>query len=153
MRRHIVFTTAALFVLVLAAVYVSAQGLGGPPPGRAAEFEGYWMGVDHVDGGDSRRSLVRAADGRFVLAARDSVLSLCDGTDRGYASFDDGEMTGPDVMESSALTIECFNNGATVVLNARFELLARGRMVETVTMLDGTPVSTIVFHKVSVDWR
>lgn len=150
MRRHIMFTTAALFVLVLAVVYVSAQGVGGPP-GRAADFEGYWMGVDHVDGGDSRRSLVRGADGRFVLAARDSVLSLCDGTDRGYASFDDGEMTGPGVMESSALTIECFDNGVTVVLNARFELLAQGRMVETVTMLDGTPVSTIVFHKVSVD--
>ena len=151
MRRHIVLTTAALLALVLVAAYVSAQGIGSPPLGRAAEFEGYWMGVDHVDGGDSRRSLVRSADGRFVLAARDSVLSLCDGTDRGYASFDDGEMTGPGVMESNALTIECFNNGATVVLSARYELLGRGRMAETVTMLDGTPVHKVVFHKVSVD--
>jgi len=150
MKRHVVLLTTASIGLIVAAAYVSAQGQG-PAPGRAAGFEGYWMGVDHVDGGDSRRSLVRGADGAFVLAARDSVLSLCDGTDRGYASFDDGQIVSRNAMESNALTIQCFNNGASVVLRARYELLARGRMVEITTRQDGSPVSTIVFHKVSLD--
>jgi hypothetical protein len=39
------------------------------------------MGVDPVDGGDARRSLVRRSDGKYALAARDSVLTLCDSTD------------------------------------------------------------------------
>lgn len=45
------------------------------------------MGVDPVDGGDSRRSLTLQANRTYALAGRDSVLTLCDGTDRGYASF------------------------------------------------------------------
>ena len=144
MRR----TLALLTVAVLAVFFVS-RVWAEPPTNPADVFQGYWMGVDHVDGGDSRRSLVLLNNGRYAMAGRDTVLSLCDGTDRGFARFDDGEVVGRDLMQSNALTIQCFNNGATVVLRVRFELVGKGLMVEHTTRLDGSPVSSIVFHKVS----
>ena len=55
------------------------------------------------------------------------------------------------VMQSNTLIIKCFNNGATVQLHLRFELLERGLMIETATLPDGSPVSTIVLHKVSTN--
>jgi hypothetical protein len=131
-----------------------APGAPGPPPhappGTAAQaFEGYWMGVDPVDGGDARRSLVRQAGGRVALAARDTVLTLCDGTDRGFASFDDGEVIDG-VLQSDTLTIQCAS-GASVVLHVRYELVGRGLMLEHTRREDGTVVGTIVLHKVSRD--
>lgn len=151
MRRHLGLSTVVVLGVVLGA-RAPAQAPSTPPAGKVRHgFQGYWMGVDPVDGGDSRRSLVQLRDGRFALAARDSVLSLCDGTDRGFASFDDGELVGRNVMQSSTLTIQCFNNGASVVLHVRYELLGDGLMLEHTTRPDGTPVSTIVFHKASAD--
>jgi hypothetical protein len=119
------------------------------PPGLAREFQGYWMGVDPVDGGDARRSLVLGENGKYVLAARDTVFTLCDGTEHGFGSFDDGEVVDRNVMASNALRIQCFNNGASVVLHLRFELVDRNLMIERATRPDGTPVSTIVLHRVS----
>jgi hypothetical protein len=141
MRRNLVLTTVAVLGIILVA-RVWAQ-----PPSRT--FQGYWMGVDPVDGGDARRSLMQLENGRFALAARDSVLTLCDGTDRGFASFDDGEMVGRHVLQSNTLTIACTNNGASVVLHVRYELLGNGLMIEHTTRPDGSLVSTIVFHRVS----
>ena len=144
MPRHLALYTAAMLAVVLAA-QVWAQ-----PRGKSArEFQGYWMGVDPVDGGDSRRSLTLQANGTYALAGRDSVLTLCDGTDRGYVSFNDAEVVGRKVMQSNTLTIECFNNQAAVLLHARYELVDDGLMVEVTTRPDGSQVSTIVFHKVS----
>jgi hypothetical protein len=54
-------------------------------------------------------------------------------------------------MQSNTLTIKCFNNGATVVLHATYELVDDGLMLETATLADGSPVSTIVLHKVSTN--
>ena len=116
-----------------------------------ADFQGYWIGVDPVDGGDARRSLILRSDGKYALAARDSMLTLCDSTDRGFASFDDGTVVSRTVMQSDTLIIKCFNNGATVQLHLRFELVERGLMIETATLPDGSPVSTIVLHKVSTN--
>jgi len=129
-----------------------AGALAAPvPPGKAPRgFQGYWMGIDPVDGGDARRSLVRLPNGRFAMAARDSALTLCDGTDRGLGTFDDGLLTGG-VLISNNLTLRCFNNGLSVVLHVRYELAAAGLMLEHTTRDDGTPVGTIVFHKLSVD--
>jgi hypothetical protein len=146
MRRHL----ALLFVAALVAVLVAR--VWAQPSGKSTrEFQGYWMGVDPVDGGDSRRSLLQLASGKFALAGRDSVLTLCDGTDRGFASFEDGEVVGRNAMQSNSLTIKCFNNGALVVLHVRYELIGDGMMIEVTTRQDGSPVSTIVFHKVSQD--
>jgi hypothetical protein len=54
-------------------------------------------------------------------------------------------------MQSDMLTIKCFNNGATVQLHVRYELVDDGLMFEVATLPDGTPVSTIVLHKVSTN--
>lgn len=151
MLRRLVALTAGVVGIGLMA-HVWAQPPWAPAAGNASEgFQGYWMGVDHVDGGDSRRSLVQAANGMYSLAGRDSVLSLCDGTDNGYASFSDGVVVGRGIMESGTLNLQCFNNGQSVQLHARYELIGRGRMIEVLTHTDGAAVSTIVFHKVSVD--
>jgi hypothetical protein len=109
------------------------------------------MGVDPTDGGDARRSLMQRDDGKFALAARDTVLTLCGGTDRGFASFDDGELVDRNVLQSNTLTIQCFNIGAMVLLHVRYELVGGDLMLEHTTRPDGIPVSTIVFHRVSQD--
>jgi hypothetical protein len=73
MRRHPALLTADLLAVALAA-RVWAQ-----PPGQSSrEFQGYWMGVDPLDGGDSRRSFILQANGDYTLAGRDSVHTLCD---------------------------------------------------------------------------
>lgn len=150
MRRTLAVFGAAVLAIVFVA-HVRAQAQFAQAKDKKAAFQGYWMGVDPVDGGDSRRSLIQQADGTYALAGRDTVFTLCDGTDRGFASFSDGTVVSRNVMESSALTIHCFNNNATVVLHVRFELVQDGLMLETTSRQDGTVFSTIVFHKVSVN--
>jgi hypothetical protein len=71
------------------------------------------------------------ANGRYALAGRDTVFSLCDGTEHGIGTFDDGEVVARDVMPSGNLRIVCFNNGASVVLHSRFELINRDLMSST----------------------
>jgi hypothetical protein len=70
MRRDLALLTVALLGILL----VTRVWARTPAP-AAAGFQGYWMGVDHVDGGDSRRSIVHLDNGRFALAGRDSVWS------------------------------------------------------------------------------
>ena len=148
MRNRLALLTVIVLGLVLAA------GLWAEPPwaqqpGKTAHgFQGYWMGIDPLDGGDSRRSLLLLNDGRFAMAGRDSVLTLCDGTDRGFISFDDGMVVEKNVLQSDSLTIQC-SNTASVVLRVRYEPAGNGVMIEHTTRPDGTAVSRIVFHKVS----
>jgi hypothetical protein len=87
----------------------------------------------------------------FALAGRDTALTLCDGTDRGFISFADGVVLEKNALQSNGLTIACSNTGALVVLRVRYELVGNGAMIENTTTLNGTPVSRIVFHKVSHD--
>ena len=149
MRRWFALVTLTV-VLGLLAAGVSAQPPWAPAHGKnQPAFQGYWMGVDPVDGGDARRSLVRLENGQFALAARDTVFTLCDGTEHGFGSFDDGVVVGRNVLQSDALTLQCFNVNASVVLRVRFELVNNSLMNEITTRQDGTPVSTIVFHRVS----
>jgi hypothetical protein len=107
------------------------------------------MGVDPLDGGDSRRSLVRQPNGTYALAGRDSFLTLCDNTDRGFISFDDGVVVGRREMRTDNLKITCFNTDTDVLLKASYVLMDDGVMTEVTTAQDGTPVDTIIFHKVS----
>jgi hypothetical protein len=53
-------------------------------------------------------------------------------------------LTGPD---PSGLT--CFNNGATVTLHARYDVIERNLIRETLTTTTGDPVTEILFHRVS----
>jgi hypothetical protein len=151
MGNHLEVLAVAAFGVTLAAP-AAAQTAPAQSTAKARHgFQGYWMGVDPVDGGDARRSLIQREHGKFALAARDTVLTLCGGTDRGFASFEDGELVSRNVLQSNTLTIECFNNGASVVLHVRYELLGKGLMLEHTTRPDGSLVSDIVFHKVSQD--
>ena len=143
-------TTGVLGLILMAGMAARSDQASAQSRSRA-DFQGYWMGVDPVDGGDARRSLIMRSDGKYALAARDSMLTLCDNSDRGFASFDDGTVVSRTVMESNTLVIKCFNNGATVQLHLRFELVERGLMIETATLPDGNPVSTIVLHRVSTN--
>jgi hypothetical protein len=151
MRSRPVLLTVTVLGLVLAA-RLWAQPLSVQPPGKTGlGFQGYWMGIDPLDGGDSRRSLVQLENEMFALAGRDTALTLCDGTDRGFISFADGVVVEKNVLQSDRLTIACSNTGALVVLRVRYELAGNGVMIENTTTLNGTPVSRIVFHKVSHD--
>jgi hypothetical protein len=150
MRRHLALVTTIILGSVLV-THVWAQPPWAQASGKNAGFQGYWMGVDPVDGGDARRSIIRLDNGNFALAARDTVFTLCDGTDRALGSFDDGVVDGKNVMRSDALTIQCFNVDASVVLRVRYELISPGLMNEFATLQDGAPVSTIVLHKVSAN--
>jgi hypothetical protein len=140
--RRLFFAVTMLLAIVLAA------RLWAQPPVKS--FQGYWMGVDPLDGGDSRRGFVQQEDGTFAMAGRDSFLTLCDNTDRGITTFDDGVMSGRRVMTAN-LKLSCFGNGALVLLRARYELVSDGVMIETLTAQDGSSVDRIVFHKVSKD--
>jgi hypothetical protein len=152
MMRRYYFALVSIGVLGAAlGPRVWAEPPGGQPAGHLRDFQGYWIGIDHVDGGDSRRSLVLGENGHYILAGRDTVFTLCDGTDRGFARFDDGEVIERGVMESNNLTITCFNNDSSVVLHVRYELVHRGLMIEHTTRQDGSSVSTIAFHKVNTD--
>src|SRR5690349_17516499 len=101
--------TASVLGLVLIGGASARSDQASAQPRSHADFQGYWMGVDPVDGGDARRSLILRSDGKYALAARDSMLTLCDSTDRGFASFDDGTVVSRTVMESDTMTIRCFN--------------------------------------------
>ena len=94
---------------------------------------------------------MRLDDGRYSLAGRDTVLTLCDGTGRGFISFDHGVVGERNLMRSDSLTIACTNTGASVVLRVQYQLAADGLMVEETTTLNGDPVSRIVFHRVSLE--
>jgi hypothetical protein len=145
MRRNVTLAIV-VFLGLLLAVRLWAQ-----PPGKNTSriFQGYWMGVDPLDGGDSRRGLVKQHNGTFALAGRDTFFTLCDNTDRGFISFEDGVVVGRGTMRTDNLKITCLNTGAIVLLKARYVLIDDSTMVEVVTAQDGTPVDTIVFHKVS----
>jgi hypothetical protein len=147
----------ALVTVLVLGVFLTAHVWADPSwehrSGRAASaFQGYWVGVDPLDGGDSRRSIVRLTNGSYAMAGRDTVLTLCDGTDRGFISFEDG-VAGRKVLRTETLTIACTNTGASVALRVRYELFGEGLMIEETTTQTGSPVSRIIFHKVSDDGR
>jgi hypothetical protein len=52
-------------------------------------------------------------------------------------------------MKTDNLKITCFNTGDVVLLKASYTLIDDSVMTEVVTAQDGTPVDTIIFHKVS----
>ena len=133
-----------MLVAIVLAVRLWAQ-----PPVKV--FQGYWMGVDPLDGGDSRRGIVQQDDGTFAMAGRDSFLTLCDNSDRGIATFDNGVVVSRRVMTTDNLKLSCFGTGALVLLRARYELVGDSVMIETLAAQDGSPVDRIVFHKVSRD--
>jgi hypothetical protein len=138
--------SAVLVAVALLAVLVTHLWAAQPPK----TMQGYWMGIDPVDGGDQRRGFVIVADGTAVMAGRDTRLTLCDDSDFGIATFEDGVVDDRRrTIASDNLVLTCFGNGQTVLLKARYELVSDNLMTETVTLQDGSPVHTMFLHRVS----
>jgi hypothetical protein len=116
------------------------------PPAKT--FQGYWIG-DPVDGGDQRRRFELREDGIVSVIGRDSFLRLCDNTDRGLVTIDDGVFVRRDVVTTDNLRLTCFGTGAIVVLKARFELVNDSLMLEHLTTQDDAPVHRLVLHRIS----
>jgi len=132
-------------VVLVAAVF--AVRIWAAPPTKT--FQGYWIGVDPVDGGDQRRSFELREDGIITVIGRDSFLRLCDNTDRGLVTVDDGVLIGRDTVTTDNLRLTCFGTGAIVVLKARYELVKDGMMLEYLTTQDDMPVHRLVLHRIS----
>jgi hypothetical protein len=141
MRRVLVVTTSLLILVVLVLRVFAAAPV--------KTFEGYWMGIDPVDGGDQRRSFVQHEDGTFSVVGRDSFLRLCDNSDRGVIAFDDGTVVGHGVVATDNLKLTCFSDGAIVLLKARYELVNDSLMIERLTTQEGAAVQNMALHKVS----
>jgi hypothetical protein len=137
-------------VLVLLGAAVFASLWAQPSPKSNAKiFQGYWMGIDPLDGGDSRRSIVQQPNGEFAMVGRDTYFTLCDNTDRGLATFEDGVVVDRGVMASNNLKLACFNTGAVVNLKVKYVLMDENVMLEILTSQEGAPLDKIIFHRVS----
>ena len=150
-RRLLIIVSAALAVAAAGSVVLahtaSASGKQAGGKAKARQFVGYWMGIDPLDGGDARRGITVDDAGRFSVIGRDTVLTLCDDTDRALISG-----TGSIVGSALALddvVLECFNKEKKLDLRVRFEPLDENILREVVTTQDGDPVDVIVFHRVS----
>ena len=146
------FTLGTLAGVALAGALV-VSGVDASPRGDAQAFQGYWVGTDPLDGGDARRGMIATDASTVSMIGRDSYFSLCEGTDRGVATFEDG-FAEDGVLTTDNNLLKCFNNGEEVLLKARYELMADGTvMTETITTQDDTLITTIVFHRISVGSR
>jgi hypothetical protein len=139
--RVLMLATVALVVAVFAVRILAAP--------HAKGFQGYWVGVDPVDGGDQRRSFELLDDGIIAVVGRDSFLRLCDNTDRGLVSIDDGVLIRRDMVTTDNLRLSCFGNGNVVVLKARYELVHDSLMLEHLTTQDDAPVHRLLLHRIS----
>jgi hypothetical protein len=119
-----------------------------PPTGSAKRFIGYWMGVDPLDGGDSRRGITRNSDGTLSVVGRDTVFTLCDNTDRAIVLVSEAVIINSE-LTSDDLEIKCFNTGSNVHLKVRYEVIDTNIVMETTTQQNGMLVDQIIFHRVS----
>jgi hypothetical protein len=153
-RRLAIVGSAALLVFGAGWAALVAQASNGPGDRSghdrtgARQFVGYWMGIDPLDGGDARRGITRNDDGTFAIIGRDTVFTLCDGTDRAIitvaaAAVADGALADDD------LVIACTNNQSTVTLKVRYDVIDRNIIRETTTTQADAPVDKIIFHRVS----
>jgi hypothetical protein len=150
-RRLVVIVSAVLAVAFVGSAILIAQSANAlsehqARKGIARQLVGYWIGIDPLDGGDSRRGFTRNGDGTVAMIGRDTVFSLCDGTDRGIITLHDPVVVGSALV--GELVIACLNNGATVNLDVRYDFLARNIVRETVTGEDDF-TDEIIFHRVS----
>ena len=150
-RQLAVAVSAALVAAAVAALIANAAGTNRAAARHAPaahQFVGYWMGIDPLDGGDSRRAITRTSGGRFAVIGRDTVFTLCDGTDRAIVSVGDARPSRR-ALVSDDFVIRCTNNGQTIRLKLRYDPIGRNIIRETLTTQGGDPVDKIIFHRVS----
>jgi hypothetical protein len=152
-RRLLVIVSAVLVAASVGSAVVGAHTASassnreGRKSPDARQFVGYWMGIDPLDGGDSRRGITQNDDRTFSIVGRDTTFTLCDGTDRAIVTGD-GTIVGT-ALVSEDVVLTCFGNGATLELTVRYEPVDEHILRETVTTRDGQPVDEIIFHRVS----
>jgi hypothetical protein len=154
MQRHAIIASVVLLVVGVGSAGLVAYAANTPSekearhaPG-ARQFVGYWMGIDPLDGGDSRRGITRNDDRTLSVIGRDTVFTLCDGTDRAIVTVSDAVAVGS-ALVSDNLIITCTNTASTVRLKVRYDVIDRNIVRETVTTQSGEPVDEIIFHRVS----
>ena len=149
-RRLVIVVSAVLLVAAAGSAALVAQAAGqvGCPRSDARQFVGYWMGIDPLDGGDSRRAITPNEGRTFALIGRDTVFTLCDDTDRAIVTVDDLTVRGS-ALVSDDFAISCTNTNSTVRLKVRYEAIDRNIVRETVTSQAGEPVDEIIFHRMS----
>jgi hypothetical protein len=152
-RVHVILAVAVVaIVTVLVGVLTYSADASSERPdsnGRAArEFVGYWMGIDPLDGGDSRRGITVDTDGTFSVIGRDTVFTLCDGTDRAIVTVSDAVVVGT-ALTSDNFVITCTSTASTVHLKVRYEEVDRNIILERLTTPSGEFVDEIIFHRVS----
>jgi hypothetical protein len=152
-RRQAIIVVAALLAAGLSATVFLTRATSASTGGeshsvKGRTFVGYWMGIDPLDGGDSRRGITSNDDGTFSVIGRDTVFTLCDGTDRAIITFDDA-VTVDSALVSDTFVITCTNSGDTVKLKVRYDPVDRNILRETTTTPTGDPVDEIIFHRVS----
>jgi hypothetical protein len=106
------------------------------------------MGIDPLDGGDSRRGITSNDDGTFSVIGRDTVFTLCDNTDRAIITSGDAAIVDSALVADNVV-LTCTNTGDTVSLKVRYDPIDRNILRETVTMPNGERVDEIIFHRVS----
>jgi hypothetical protein len=153
-RRLAIAASAALLVAGTGSAVLLTQAAEASSPHKtrnessAQQFVGYWMGIDPLDGGDSRRGITVNDNRTFSVIGRDTVFTLCDGTERAIITVNDAKITGSALI-SDSLVINCTNNNSTVELKVRYEVIDKNVVQETVTTQSGEPVDKIIFHRVS----
>jgi acetaldehyde dehydrogenase (acetylating) len=155
MQRHVVIVVTAVLLVAgvgSAALVAHAANSSSEPKAshqaNARQFVGYWMGIDPLDGGDSRRGITINTNRTFSVIGRDTVFTLCDGTDRAIVTAGDAVVVGS-ALVSDNLVITCTNTGSNVKLKVRYDAIDRNIIRETVTRQSGEPVDEIIFHRVS----
>jgi hypothetical protein len=81
------------------------------------------------------------------MIGRDSVLTLCGGSDRGIIRVDDFTAVGSTTLVSENHVLTCTNNGQTITLRNRTELIDKSIIRETVTGDDF--FDETIYHRVS----
>jgi hypothetical protein len=150
MRRRLAIIISALLVAGLgsAALVAQAANKSGGHKQTARQFVGYWMGIDPLDGGDVRRGITANDDGTFSMIGHDSVLTLCDGTDRGIIRVSDFTAVGSSLVSANHV-LTCFNNGTTRTLKNRIDVIDENIIRETVTTQEDEFVDETIYHRVS----
>jgi len=157
MQRHrAVIVVAAVAVAVGIGSAVVAQASDGPGGNAsrhgqdARTFVGYWMGIDPLDGGDSRRGITSNGDRTFAVIGRDTIFTLCDGTDRAIVTVGDAHVVAG-ALVSDNFVIKCINTNTTVTLKVRYDVIDKNIVRETTTTRADPPqpVDKIIFHRVS----
>jgi hypothetical protein len=153
MKRQLVVAVSAVLAVAagsaaLVANAASTSRFGARSAPAARQFVGYWVGIDPLDGGDSRRGITRRSGGRFAVIGRDTVFTLCDGTDRAIVTVGDARPSGR-ALVSDNFVISCTNNGQSIRLKLRYDAVDRNIIRETLTTQSGDPVDKISFHRMS----